>query len=115
MSEPKKYGDPDYGPYGYGWCNPAFYNQEPVPNGVYLSTILESDPWRKPLVEGFARLDAEFPGWTIRQIKEKFQECRFYADAPPGLSMSGDRDEWDRFMSMCAAIEAACDAESRVR
>lgn len=112
MSEVKRWGDPDYGHYGFGWCNPAFYGQEPVPNEVYLSTVPEDDPWREPLVEGFAKLDAKFPGWKISQIKQKFFGCRFYADAPPEVRDSGDRERWDKFMNMCRDIEIACDAKT---
>lgn len=98
MTELRKYGDPDYGPYGYGWCNPALYAQEPVSNEVYLATIPESDPWYGAIVAGVARLDEEFPGWKIRQIKEKFGELRFYAVCPEG-------SDPEKFFEACYRIE----------
>ena len=102
----KQWGDEDYGPYGYGWCNPAYTNQAPVPNEVYLSTIPDDDPWKSPIMEGVCLLDEEFPGWSIRQIKEKFRECRFYARPPLGQPYS------DRFAEVLRGIEVACDATS---
>lgn len=92
---------------GFGWCNPAFYGQDPISNEEYLATLPESDPWFEPLKAGFARLDAEFPGWKVAQIKEKFWECRFYAAPPKGLE---DRKP---FWDACREIEVACDATSK--
>ena len=64
MGELRKYGDTDYGPFGFGWCNPAFYSQEPVSNEVYLATIPEDDPWYGTIMAGAAGLDEQFPGWV---------------------------------------------------
>lgn len=105
MSELKKFGDPEYGPYGYGFCNPAFYDQEPVTNQEYLDTIPDDDPWKPVLVEGFAELDAKFPGWSVVQIKEKFFQCRFYANQPEGSTP----EQFTLFEDILLDIERRCD------
>ena len=100
----KKFGDSDYGMYGYGFCNPAFYGQEPVTNQQYIDTIPDDDPWKPIIVAGAARLDEQFPGWKIGQIKEKFGGCRFYADP-------SSPERWtSEFQAVLSAIERECDA-----
>lgn len=102
----KKYGDADYGHFGVGFCNPAFYDQEPVQNEVYLNTLQDGYPWKPVLEEGFRVLDEHFPGWRVRQIKSKFNECRFYATPPEG----SDREQ---FQALLSIIESSCDDASR--
>lgn len=94
--------DPNALPRGFGYCNPAFVGQDKMSNGAYLATVHYPE-WLPVLQRGFARLDAEFPGWTVSQIKEKFWECRFYALPPEGADTK-------RFYSICREIEQECDA-----
>lgn len=108
--ELKRFGDWDYGPYGFGYCNPAFSWQEPVTNWEYFGTIPEDDDWYEVLFAGFVLLNALFPGWRVVQIKEKFGQCRFYAEPPPDLV--GDR-EIDDFWDKVSMIEEACDSVTR--
>lgn len=87
-------------PYGYGFCNPAFRDQDPVSNQEYLATIPDTDPWYPVLVEGFKLLDLIDPEWRVQQIKEKFGECRFY--------LSGN----EAARRAAFFIERACDFET---
>ena len=88
---------------GFGWCNPAYSNQEPMSNQEYIDTIPDDDPWKPIIQRGAERLDAEFPGWKVEQIKLKFNECRFYASPPEA--------QWTvEFQNLLSAIEQECDA-----
>jgi hypothetical protein len=110
MPELKKFGDPDYGPYGFSFCNPAFSDQEPITNAQYIATIPPDDPW-KPIIErGARKLDLRYPGWSIVQIKSKFNECRFYAQAPEWAYQNGEQyRQRAMFDQMVSNIERECD------
>lgn len=98
-------------PGGYGFCNPAYADSRQLTNDEYLSTISDDDPWKDTLVSGAAVLDVVVPGWSIVQIKEKFNECRFYINIPDDI----DEDLQDAGNCIALLIEKVCDYETLVK
>lgn len=96
---------------GFGFCNPAYADSRQLTNDEYLSTIPDDDPWKDTLTSGAAVLDVVVPGWSIVQIKEKFNECRFYINIPGDI----DDDLQDAGSRIAWLIEQACDYETFVK
>lgn len=69
-------------PGGFSYCNPSWRAEDcpTLTNEQYVSTIPDGDPWKAVILENLPRLYAADPNWKVEQIKEKFNECRFYID-----------------------------------
>lgn len=67
----------------------------PLPNDPPANSDLPAG-WVEPFNEIVTLLDAEAPGWTVAQVKEKFAHLNVYWDAPEGMAPERARELYER-------------------
>lgn len=67
----------------------------PLPNQPRAYSDLPAG-WIEPFNQIVALLDAEAPGWTVAQVKEKFAHLNVYWDAPEDMADDRRRELYAR-------------------